>query len=161
MKGLALIPYSDRQVIHQFYKSQREKIKVQKNDLCYLLIDGEDQNIPMAGVKFSRLPDGSWLLRNMLVAVAHRGKGVGHQFLTLLSPILEELHCSSNGVACFPWRDLSGFYTQHGFERIEDSPEGNEFDRALPEQHLSHEAFSRYQAYKRRGLDITLCVWRP
>jgi len=155
MSDVVFIPYSERQRFIQFYKSNREKIKVQRSDLCFLLLD-DDSKSPKAAVKFTQVADGCWLLRNMLVAKEARGEGYGHALLENLSDRMAQLASSNTGISitalyCFPWSELTGFYCQHGFRYV--SPE------ALEHGAYSKEVVARYHAYTARGLGISFCCW--
>jgi GNAT superfamily N-acetyltransferase len=154
--AVSSIPYADRQILVQFYKNQREKIKVQKSDRCFLLKDTAS-DLPLAAVKFTALPDGSWLLRNMLVAKEYRRQGIGHALLKQLSPQMQQMsvsHESLAGLYCFPWSELTGFYGQHGFREASDETMSPKTTTVL-----SQEVISRYKAYRARGLDIRCCYW--
>jgi len=156
MSDVILIPYSERQRFIQFYKSNREKIKVQRSDLCFLLLAGDGTSSPKAAVKFSQVADGCWLLRNMLVAKEARGEGYGHTLLEQLRDQMRQLASSnpevnSTALYCFPWSELVGFYCQHGFHQV--MPED------LESELYSKEVIARYRAYSTRGLDISFCCW--
>lgn len=157
MASLVFVPYQNRQSLLSFYKQNREKVKIQRNDQCYCLIDEQEHIV--AAVKFSMLPDGSWLLRNMLVAQAHRGQHLGHRLLDLLMAEMNTLAMATSraqshltSLYCFPWSELSEFYAAHGFASIKQQVR----DESYP---YSQEVVQRYQAYVRRGLDIDLCGW--
>lgn len=172
------IDYSNRHRMVSFYKSNREKIKVHKSDQCFLLEETNTHQI-CAAVKFTRLPDQSWLLRNMLVDRNCRQQGLGHQLLIGLTPKMSALAASTEpttvGLYCFPWTELTDFYCQHGFREVD-------VDRNLASQEttkpslndavgdcrlfsgasdpvFSHEVTSRFLAYRRRGLDVAFCYW--
>ncbi|GLQ33630.1 GNAT family N-acetyltransferase [Litoribrevibacter albus] len=193
---LQSIPYLERQPLIQFYKSNREKIKIHRSDHCYALVDKwekDQQEKIVAAVKFSALPDGAWLLRNMLVDRAYREQGLGHQLLSALSDVMTQLNQQGNsqtdvGLYCYPWSELTPFYCQHGFterslwesdgqlstnvENVSTNVESastnvknvltNVEDTSVDvkAQCLSGEAVERYQAYRKRGLDIRFCYWQ-
>lgn len=175
------VSFLDRQRLVSFYKSNREKIKIHKSDLCYILegtvleetglgdavFENTERHQIRAAVKFTKLPDGSWLLRNMLVAQAHRQQGLGHRLLKGLAEQMSVL-AKQDGITeprlyCFPWSNLTDFYCQHGFceHRIDDSTStsANLTSTMSAELSLSSEVIARFKAYRKRGLDIRFCYW--
>lgn len=146
------VAYADRQKFIQFYKTHREKIKVHRSDLCYLLLNEKEA---VAAVKFVRLQDDLWLLRNMLVGADRRNSGIGHRFLTELEVIMSDLNEDSSGLYCFPWSHLTDFYCAHGFSCFSDV-DGNVIENRS-HQPLHSAITSRYQTYLKRGLKISLC----
>ena len=155
---------AERQEFIQFYKSNREKIKVHRSDYCFVLkkYDAEGRGQPVAALKFTKVMGDLWLLRNMLVDINFRKQGFGHRLLSDISGFVDGLNDQSRGVYCFPWLNLTSFYCQHGFEEIKvddkKSTEGFELDSG-PSFLLASEILQRYQSYRYRGLDITLCRW--
>ncbi|PVZ69482.1 GNAT family N-acetyltransferase [Pelagibaculum spongiae] len=74
----------------------------------------------------NRNPDGSiesscWLIRNMLVAEAHRGSGYGH---LLLQHLIKQQTTLLENQACyaFPWQWLHDFYGQNRFVDCQTVP---------------------------------------
>ncbi|MDA9556713.1 GNAT family N-acetyltransferase [Vibrio sp.] len=97
-------------LVSRLYKQYYPSGKAKKDEL---IITGELDKQLVAVVRFRRIADYR-LLTGMLVVPTHQGQGLGHQLMQ---------HCQShileNKDFCFAYTHLEGFYSQHGFVKLD------------------------------------------
>jgi predicted GNAT family N-acyltransferase len=131
--------------LQRFYKRNGHKGKIQANDICAWLIEGDEI---IAAVRLSPSPqaESDFLqLKGLWVAKELRGQGIGGVFLKMLSDFLIQ---SDKPCYCLAYDHLEHFYQSHKFIPIcrEDAPDS---------------LWQSFQRYKNKGNHFKLMKFKP
>ncbi|ACE85836.1 GNAT family N-acetyltransferase [Cellvibrio japonicus] len=128
-------------VVERFYRAQGYKLRCGRQERI-LVIRDQHQEI-LAAARLLPHVNGYYWLRNMLVAKAWRGRGLGRQMVQAIPGVLG----SSTGCYCFALPQVVAFYHALGFYTRE----------ALPPSVICPPAIlAQFHTYKSRGRDWAL-----